>query len=575
MDFVRLLTTLRLILGCALTLGLLPYAWGRTSVVPMITGRVEPIWASVLAAGIVAVFALTWRRRLMISRLTWCWLVALVAFGWVGTLGALAAYQSSPVAQLSSFIGIFLLSSLWVPAFAWLGYAGWPSKLRFTVLLVLLCAVLAFPLTVRVDGLQGDGSLELAWRNVPRRDGRASRNETPTLPPTTLSDVTADDSPQFFGSNRNGTYSLKLADWASDVMPREIWRREVGSGWSGFAAVGGYAVTQEQLGPDECVSCYRMTDSALVWRHVAPTRFDSIVGGDGPRATPVIDSGRVYAVGATGHLTCLNAASGKPIWAATVAESGPPLDHGLCASPLIDGDRVIACSASGTSLAAFDKITGERLWTSITERAGYSSPVIWEVDASRQILVNNGQGLAGHDVATGKLLWLFPWTNEYSTNFAQPIPDAGGPGTVFVSTGFSSGGCALIRVKRDGPDRWAAEPVWRSKSLRTKFTSAVLFESHFYGLDDGFLACVESATGKVKWRDGKYQHGQVILVGDRLLVQAESGDVVMVDPSHNGLREVARIPALSSKTWTVPCVAAGHLLIRNDREAVCYELPRK
>ncbi|MFL5328831.1 MAG: PQQ-binding-like beta-propeller repeat protein [Gemmataceae bacterium] len=572
---MRLLTTLSLVLACVLTLGLLPYAWARTSVMPMITGRVEPMWAGALAAGIVAVFALSWRRRLMISRFTWRWIIVLMAFGWLGTLGALAAYQSAPVPHLSSFIALFLLSSLWVPAGAWLGYAGAPANWRLLVVLVLLCAGLVFPFSARVDGLQGDGSLELAWRNVPRRDGRASRNETPTLPPMALSDLTPDDSPQFFGLNRNGISSLRLADWAGDLMPHEIWRREIGSGWSGFAAIGGYAITQEQLGPDECVSCYRMSDSALVWRHATRTRFDCIVAGDGPRATPVIDAGRLYAVGATGHLACLNAASGKPMWSAHVSESGSTLEHGLCASPLIDGNRVIVCSADGASLAAFDKCTGDRLWSAITERAGYSSPVIWEVDGSRQIVVHNAQGLAGHDAATGKSLWLFPWTNECGINFSQPIPDAGGPGTAFVSTGFASGGCALIRVKRDGPDRWTAEPVWRSKSLRTKFTSAVLFEGHLYGLDDGVLACVEAATGKVKWREGKYQHGQVILVGDRLLVQAEAGDVVMVDPSPNGLREVARIPALSSKTWTVPCVVAGHLLVRNDREAVCYELPGK
>jgi len=236
---------------------------------------------------------------------------------------------------------------------------------------------------------------------------------------------------------------------------------------------------------------------------------------------------------------------------------------------------VIVCppAKDGPSLAAFNKDTGDLLWSAGTDRASYSSPMLWLVDGSRQIVLHDCKGLSGYDDA-GKPLWQFNWTNASQINAAQPIADAGGPGTILVSTGYSQG-TALVRVKRDGPDRWSAEPIWRSKSLKTKFTSAVLHGGHLYGLDDGTLACVDIATGKLKWKDGRYGHGQTILAGDRLLVQAENGEIILIQPAPDGLRELSRITALEGKTWNMPSIAGGHLLIRNDHEAACYELPRR
>ena len=125
-------------------------------------------------------------------------------------------------------------------------------------------------------------------------------------------------------------------------MPRKVWQREVGPGWSSFVTINNHAVTLEQIGPDECVSCYRFSDGALIWRHAMPGRFESIVSGDGPRATPIIAGNRVYAVGATGRFVCLDIVSGKLAWSIDLLKhfNAENLGNGVCASPLIDGDRV-------------------------------------------------------------------------------------------------------------------------------------------------------------------------------------------------------------------------------------------
>jgi outer membrane protein assembly factor BamB len=506
------------------------------------------------------------------------WSFALSVLGGLGALGALATIKVVPTSGLTPILSLFLLGTLWAPCAAWLGYGGKPGVWRIGGLAALILLALGFLFGVRVDGVDGSERIEFAWSGSARWDGLKNRDEMPTVPPAAIGETSPEDASQFLGPNRNGVFSLRMANWVGDALPRRVWQREVGPGWSSFATINNHAVTLEQVGSDECVSCYRFSDGALIWRHAMPGRFESIVAGDGPRATPAIAGNRVYAVTGTGRLVCLDIVSGKAAWSVDLLKrfNGANLEHGVCASPLIEGDRVIVCptSESGPTLAAFNKDTGDLEWSEGTQRASYSSPVIWEVDNSRQILIHNCEGLAGHDAATGKVLWQFPWTNDCGANFAQPIPNAAGPGTVFVASGFGQGS-ALARVKRDGPNRWTAEPVWRSKALQMKFTSAVLVDGHLYGVDDGVLACVDADTGKLKWRDGNYQHGHAILVSDRIVVQAECGDIILVEPSPECLREVARLPALTRKTWAVPTVSAGHLLVRNDRQAICFELPRK
>jgi len=109
--------------------------------------------------------------------------------------------------------------------------------------------------------------------------------------------------------------------------------------------------------------------------------------------------------------------------------------------------------------------------------------------------------------------------------------------------------------------------------MKAKFTNLVLHRGFLYGLDDGIMACLDAANGEFKWKDGKYGHGQVLLVDELLLVMAEDGTVVLVDPSPDGLHELTRFTALHDKTWNPPALAGEYFLARNDKEAVCFRLP--
>lgn len=578
------LAATRVILAAICTVGLLPWAWGNVIVRPLVHD-VEWRWFGILAGGIALNALFSWNLAAALAQVRWVkWLRLCLPIGWVCSLGIVSYMNAVRTPSAPAQIGLFVLSSLWLLWIGWIGYRGRPAAWRWVVLGALLVGIIPFPILVKVDGLTGDNKIKFAWRLAKPHEGPVPVPPGTSAPSISLGPSSPDDSPQFFGPARSGIYpNVKLANW-DEQAPRELWRQPIGKGWSSFSVVGNYCFTQEQRGPDECVTCYRVTDGEPTWVHIETTRFNSSMGGDGPRATPTISGGRVYAVGATGRLVCLDAATGKKLWGADLlADFGlnekQNLEHGVCCSPLIDGDRVIVCppGENGPCLAAYHRESGVKLWAAGTRQASYSSPTLCEIDGVRQILLFNRDGLSGHDANAGKELWHFPWSNGYRVNCAQPIPDAAGPGTILLSTGYGTGATKLT-IKRDGPDNWSATSDWKRNVLKTKFTSAVVFENHVYGLDDGILTCVEVSNGKPAWKDGRYKHGQVILAGDRLIVQDEAGDVVMVEPTPTRWKELGRVRGLrgengeENKSWNIPVLTGRYLLVRNDVEAVCYEL---
>ena len=113
----------------------------------------------------------------------------------------------------------------------------------------------------------------------------------------------------------------------------------------------------------------------------------------------------------------------------------------------------------------------------------------------------------------------------------------------------------------------------RRRGIKSKFASMVLYEGVVYGLDDGVMVALDPETGERLWKRGRYGHGQILLVGDLIVLQAESGEVILIEPDPTELRELGRFEALDGKTWNPPALSGRRLLVRNNREAACYELP--
>lgn len=478
---------------------------------------------------------------------------------------------------------------------------------------VLIAVVLAMPVLFRLKGLTGDFYPVVEYRFAPKHDttlaalpGEATTPEpADTFTTARRHDGTMDGSgdstpgssapgapreplepeapdapeaparasfPQFLGPSRNGLVPdvHLVRDWVAHA-PKLIWRIPVGAGWSGFAIDRGLAITQEQRSGYEMVVAYDLLTGKPRWSHSDAIRFDSVIAGDGPRATPTIAGAYVATLGSTGLVNVLDFRTGRRLWSKDIATDNQATnpEWGRSGSPLVlDGKVIVSAGGDdGKSLVAYHVRTGARVWSGGSDGAGYASPIVMSLLGRPQVVILNRVTLAGHDPATGAVLWSQPWVPI--PNVAMPIRVA--DDLVLGSTGYGIGS-KLVKLTAGAGGAITPAFVWETPRLKAKFTNPVLHGGFVYGLDDGVLVCMDVTTGERRWRAGRYGHGQTLLVGDLLLVTTEDGEIVLVEPTPLAHREVARFTVFEGKTWNPPAIAGKYLLVRSDKEAALYEM---
>jgi len=474
------------------------------------------------------------------------------------------------MAAAAVLLGMTLLLLVWC-----LFLSRFPWRLRFIVVGGFFVTVLLVASLFRIKGVDGDLIPVLNWRwdssdwVAPGDSSRSGSHPSPALTASLTNSY-----PQFLGPNRNGTVDhLQLAqDWTGQ-SPKLLWRHPVGLAWSGFAILGHRAITQEQRGESETVNCYDLATGVPLWSFSYLAHFQSTLAGEGPRATPTIARSKVFTVGSTGILNCLDLETGQVLWSRNLLQDNQASleEWGMSGSPLFVDDQVVV-SVGGKpdrSLVAYRAGTGEFAWGGGADGSGYGSPFVTELAARRQILVFNSGGVAAHDPVSGVVLWKYRWPGGHP-HVTTPIvlPED----LLLVSSGYGVGS-ELLKIEADPAGNLTAKRIWKSNRLKSKFANLVYLNGYIYGLDDGIMVCLDATTGAQKWKQGRYGHGQVILVDDLLLVGAESGEVVLLAPNPSALRELGRFSALHGKTWNPPALAGEFLLVRNDKEAACYRLP--
>jgi len=376
----------------------------------------------------------------------------------------------------------------------------------------------------------------------------------------------------FRGPNRTGISDDQKFPTAWPVGGlRTLWRQPIGGGYSSFAVADGRAYTIEQRRRQEVVTAYDVQSGREIWAQGWDAEFQETLGGDGPRATPAFDQGRVYALGALGEFQCLDAATGHLLWRRNILDENGALEltYGTAASPLIVDDKVIVTPGGqrGRSVVAYHKISGEPLWKSLNDEAAYSSPMLVQLAGQRQLLIATQTRAVGLDVEDGKLLWEFPWVVlQNNRNIAQPL--LLGTNRFLLSAGYGTG-CVAVEVNR------TARELWRNKLLKNKFTSSVFWNGFIYGLDEDILTCLDATTGARKWKDGRYGYGQLLLVNGHLIVLCGDGDLALVNAVPDRWEELARFPAIHGKTWNHPALWNGYLLVRNAAEMACFDLTNR
>jgi outer membrane protein assembly factor BamB len=379
--------------------------------------------------------------------------------------------------------------------------------------------------------------------------------------------------PDFRGPNRDGRYleTPIRTDWPREGLPR-LWKQPIGIGYASFVVAEGRAFTIEQRRQQEVVAAYDVETGRELWTNGWEGEFIEGMGGDGPRATPTYDEGRIYALGALGELRCLNARTGALVWRRNILEENAAanLTWGMSAAPLIVDQNVVVLpgGSAGKSVVAYNKMTGEPAWKALDDPQAYTSPMLVTLAGVRQILVVSASRAMGLTTGEGRLLWESPWSTPMGISVAQPL--LLGEDRVFVSAGYGHG-AAVIGVSQSG-GRFVTRTIWENLRMKNKFTSSVLHEGHIYGLDESILACVEAATGELKWKAGRYGYGQILLAGDHLIVLTEDGELALVRATPARHDELARFQAIDGKTWNHPVIADGRLLVRNAREMAVFDI---
>jgi outer membrane protein assembly factor BamB len=496
-----------------------------------------------------------------------------------------------------------------------------PRRASMAAAIVLACGLLA---VVRTGGVSGDGMSDIHWRWTPTPEQKLlaqgddeprtpapappaattpeppqpATNEPPPPSPAPATAKTPEkpvpaptdhetstpaahavvakshgDWPGFRGPNRDSViHGVQIeTDW-SKSPPVELWRRKIGPGWSSFAVGGDVIYTQEQRGEDEIVSAYSLTSGEPVWRHRDRARFYESNGGAGPRGTPAVNNGRVYAFGATAIVNALDARTGKVVWtrnAATDTGAKEP-GWGFASSPLVIDDAVVV-AASGR-LVAYGAATGQPRWIGPAGGAGYSSPHLVTIDGVPQILLMRGARTTSVAVADGTQLWEHSW--QPSVSIVQPALAA--DGEILVASGDMMGGIGIrdLAVSFNGDGGWTVEERWTSTGLKPYFNDFVVHKGHAFGFDGSILACLDVQDGKRKWKGGRYGHGQLVLLADQdlLLVLSEEGELALVKAAADQFTEVARFPVLEGKTWNHPVLVGDVLLVRNGEEMAAFRL---
>jgi outer membrane protein assembly factor BamB len=447
-----------------------------------------------------------------------------------------------------------------------------PKRLRLSITFGSVSAVLLGMALFRISGVSGDlfPILEFRWSKRPT----PSADVIKVRPDVTIQRFNDSASfPQFLGPDRNGVLPGPVLEtnWTAHP-PQILWQQNVGAAWSGFAIVGNICLTQEQRAEDECVVAYDLLSGKQLWLHADKARYATTIAGEGPRATPNVRSNRVFTLGATGVLNCLDLSTGAQIWSRNVlAEDGGEVpDWGFAGSPLLVDELVIVHSGEGAprTLLAFRADDGEPVWSAVTQNPSYASPTFATLAGVPQVLAFNDGNISAHDPASGALLWQRPWGNG---NVVCASPVIVGTNRVLFSSGYGVG-AELLEIAPKTNGTLAASLVWKSIRMKSKFAQMFVKDGCLFGLDDGILAAVDLRDGSQRWKEGRYGHGQGLLVGDLYLLMAENGELVLLRPTPDAPNELARSRVFNDKTWNPIALAGDLLLVRNDREAACLRL---
>jgi outer membrane protein assembly factor BamB len=393
--------------------------------------------------------------------------------------------------------------------------------------------------------------------------------------------IRAEDWPQIAGPNRNNTTSEILKPWTSPL--RELWRTPIGEGSSTALVVGGKVFLHAKVDDkeEEELIALDAATGKVIFRNGYVRRPYRSNTGNGPRTTPAVSLGRIYAYGVSGMLTCFSAENGRIIWQVDVYKQFgvTQLRYGVTSSPLVEGNRVLVhVGSEDTSVAAFDADTGKMIWKALADPITTSAPNLAIVGqgAKRQAVFQTALRIVGLNPLDGKLLWEYPIAET-------PLDSAGFPvwtGEVLLSSSVHFGGRGLKLTDRG--DKTEVSEAWHNEKLGSYFGSTVpARDGCFYMVTNtpmpgASLRCVDGRTGKLKWTEPNVAEWFVGLIGTgngNLLVIDGKGNVRLVAADSERYVELARAE-INFPSSVAPVLANGKLFLRDRKQILCLDVSK-
>lgn len=388
--------------------------------------------------------------------------------------------------------------------------------------------------------------------------------------------LVAQDWPQILGPGRNGIYTgPPIVASFPRTGPPLLWRRAAGAGFAGPAVSAGRLVLFHRVNNRETVEAMDAATGKTLWTFAYPTSYRDDFGFDeGPRAVPVIAGGRVFTHGADGWLHGLDFATGRQLWSSDTRRvfDAPKGYFGVATSPLVDGDRVMVnVGGKNGGIVAFDAASGKTLWTSTSDEASYSAPVIAEIGGQRTAVFFTRTGLVAVEPADGRVRYQYRWRARMaaSVNAAAPIVVKD---QIFLSASYGTG-AVLLQVANN-----AVTPVWSGdESMSNHYSTSVHKDGYLYGFEGRQefgqrLRCVELATGKVMWDVEGFGAGTLLIAGETLVIMRESGELALAPASPKAFRFASRAQLLPGVVRAYPALAGGRYFVRNDRQLSAFDL---
>lgn len=390
--------------------------------------------------------------------------------------------------------------------------------------------------------------------------------------PQAAKTVAAQEWPQWGGPRRDFKLDVKgLAGSWPETGPRQLWKRDLGEGYSSIAAESGSLYTMYEKGEQEIVIALDAASGKTLWEYAyhAPITVN-MSRAPGPRATPLVTGNLLFTVGATGKLHCLDKRTGKLVWGHDLFTEfkGYVQDEYYSASPLAYKNTIIVpVGAAGGSIMAFNQKDGAVVWKNLDFKISYASPILIRVDGQEQVALVMEEDIIGINPGNGELLWSKPHKNRTKTNVSTPVWDE--DQLLFCSSAYDSGSRAL-RLTRTG-DKTNVEEVWFQRQMRVHMGNAIRIGEMVYGSSGDFgptpFTAINVKTGQILWQDRNVSKVSFIYADGRFIMLGEDGDLILATPDTQGLKIHAKVSLLTKTAWTHPTLAGKKLYLR-DRQTI-------